>query len=273
MKHCLIKQPERFLGFTDLWKIGGNADERATDFTGTGTSQTFTLHAFAKGTIVGRCAILTKTNLAGSGLTVATLALGKTSNTDRFLNASDLLAAGAEQYVPEAKEGAALVDSTGGTADGTLSDGLTVTAPSALTAADPTALSTSALGDLVATQNTGWGASAEAGFDSIATKFDQMVTDVTSIRTQLVAAIADMLAVHGKVGTVVTDIGTNNNNVKELATALAAVRGGTYVSAGSESLLATLATTGANIVDLTAGEVWVFVEMARLVDLQTYREV
>ena len=74
-------------------------------------------------------------------------------------------------------------------------------------------------------------------------------------------------------GTVVTDIGTNNNNVKELATALAAVRGGTYVSAGSESLLATLATTGANIVDLTAGEVWVFVEMARLVDLQTYREV
>lgn len=51
---------------------------------------------------------------------------------------------------------------------------------------------TSALGDLVATQNTGWGASTEAGFDSIATKVDQLITDVDNLRKVVTALIDDL---------------------------------------------------------------------------------
>jgi hypothetical protein len=72
--------------------------------------------------------------------------------------------------------GATLTDNTGGsgTHDDTLADGLNSSAPDALTA--------TALGDLVATQNTGWGANTEAGFDSISTKFDALLVDVTALR-------------------------------------------------------------------------------------------
>lgn len=89
-----------------------------------------------------------------------------------------------------------LTDSTGqsGTHDDTLaattlpttltdSTGQSGTHDDTLAATTIAALGTSALGDLVATQNTGWGSSSEAGFDSIATKFDALVTDITAIRT------------------------------------------------------------------------------------------
>ena len=98
----------------------------------------------------------------------------------------------------------ALTDSTGGsgTHDDTLADGLTVTAPAALTA--------TALGDLVATQNTGWGASTEAGFDSIATKFDALLADVT--------------ALHAKIDTIVTDLGVQNQNDSDVAQKILEIR-------------------------------------------------
>jgi flagellin-like hook-associated protein FlgL len=79
----------------------------------------------------------------------------------------------------------ALTDSTGGsgTHDDTLADGLNSTAPAAVTA--------TALGDLVATQNTGWGANTEAGFDSISTKFDAAVTDITNLRATVLTLQSD----------------------------------------------------------------------------------
>lgn len=63
----------------------------------------------------------------------------------------------------------------------------------AATAVDPDALTASALGDLVAT-NGGWGYSSEANADAVHTKFDLLIADVTSIRTQLVALIDDVQA-------------------------------------------------------------------------------
>lgn len=48
------------------------------------------------------------------------------------------------------------------------------------------------LGDLVATQNTGWGSSSEAGFDSIATEFDKIVTDIDNLRKVVTALIDDL---------------------------------------------------------------------------------
>lgn len=91
---------------------------------------------------------------------------------------------------------ATLTDSTGGsgTHDDTLADGLTVTALDAL--------GVTALGDLVATNN-GWGASSEANFDAIHTKFDLLVTDITNLRA--------------KVTTMITDVTTQNQNDSDLA--------------------------------------------------------
>lgn len=79
---------------------------------------------------------------------------------------------------------ATLTDSTGasGTHDDTLADGLNSSAPSAV--------GTSALGDLVAT-NGGWGASTEAGFDSISTKFDLAVTDIANLRATVLTLQSD----------------------------------------------------------------------------------
>lgn len=90
-----------------------------------------------------------------------------------------------------------LTDSTGGSGshDDTLADGLTVTAPAAITAV--------VLGDLVATQNTGWGAASEADFDDISTQFDALHADVT--------------ALSAKVGLCVTDLGVQNQNDSDLA--------------------------------------------------------
>lgn len=53
--------------------------------------------------------------------------------------------------------------------------------------AAPAAVTAVAIGDLTATQNTGWGAGAEADFDKIATELDKLVTDVAAMRTAIVA--------------------------------------------------------------------------------------
>jgi len=53
--------------------------------------------------------------------------------------------------------------------------------------AAPAAVTAVAIGDLVATQNTGWGAAAEADFDKIATEHDKLITDVAAMRTAIVA--------------------------------------------------------------------------------------
>ncbi len=53
--------------------------------------------------------------------------------------------------------------------------------------AAPAAVTAVAIGDLTATQNTGWGASSEASFDKIATNLDKLVTDVAALRTAIVA--------------------------------------------------------------------------------------
>ena len=44
-------------------------------------------------------------------------------------------------------------------------------------------ITTTAVGDLVATEGTGWGASTEANFDKIHTAIDTLVTDVTALKT------------------------------------------------------------------------------------------
>jgi hypothetical protein len=96
----------------------------------------------------------------------------------------------------------ALTDNTGdsGTHDDTLADGLT----------------TSALGDLVAT-NAGWGSSTEAGFDSIATKFDLAVADIATANQN----ISDL---GQKLIELVTLATTTQNNFKELTTSQEANR-------------------------------------------------
>ena len=63
----------------------------------------------------------------------------------------------------------------------------------AATAVDPDAITSSVLGDLVAT-NGGWGYSSEENADAVHQKFDLLIADVTSIRTQLVALIDDVQA-------------------------------------------------------------------------------
>jgi len=66
--------------------------------------------------------------------------------------------------------------------------------------ADPAATAAAtavAIGDLTATQNTGWGAAAEADFDKIATNIDALVADVAAMKTAVDAnntAIDSILA-------------------------------------------------------------------------------
>lgn len=79
------------------------------------------------------------------------------------------------------------------TADATIANP-TATAPAACAA-----MTLSAVGDLVATNN-GWGASSEANFDAVHTAIDQAATDVAALKTaidannaQIDALIADNL--------------------------------------------------------------------------------
>ncbi|MEQ1862906.1 MAG: hypothetical protein ABMA13_23540 [Chthoniobacteraceae bacterium] len=142
---------------------------------------------------------------------------------------------------------AALTDSTGGTANGTLADGLTVTAPAALTAAAPdVATAATVTGSLTGTTdgvladvadiaistsggntyadsavNTAVNAailSANLQLKELQTALNEVVADNVSLRTQLTAAVADMVAVQAKVASLVTDDGVQNDNDKELAT-------------------------------------------------------
>ena len=48
-------------------------------------------------------------------------------------------------------------------------------------------ITTAAVGDLVATEGTGWGASTEANFDKIHAAIDTLVTDVTALATAVAA--------------------------------------------------------------------------------------
>lgn len=57
------------------------------------------------------------------------------------------------------------------------------------TIANPTCTS---MGDLVATQNTGWGASTEANFDKITTAVDQLIADNLDLRKAVSALIDDL---------------------------------------------------------------------------------
>ena len=56
------------------------------------------------------------------------------------------------------------------------------------TLATPTGVT---MGDLVATENTGWGASTEAGFDKITTAIDQLIADNLNLRKVVAALITD----------------------------------------------------------------------------------
>jgi predicted RecA/RadA family phage recombinase len=130
----------------------------------------------------------------------------------------------ADGTVAAQAEPVTLTDSTGGsgTHDDTLADGLTVT--------DPAGLTGTALGDLTATQNTGWGASTEAGFDSISTKFDALVVDVADIHAKLLLAIDDLTVQNQndsdlaqKVMELVTLAATQQDNMKEVTTKVEAI--------------------------------------------------
>ena len=50
------------------------------------------------------------------------------------------------------------------------------------------------VGDLVATENTGWGASSEANFDKIATAIDALIADNLDLRQIIAALITDFQA-------------------------------------------------------------------------------
>jgi len=64
----------------------------------------------------------------------------------------------------------------------------------AATAADPDALTATAVGDLGSTNSSPFGYSSEANADAVHTAIDALVADIASIRTQLVAAIDDIQA-------------------------------------------------------------------------------
>lgn len=85
----------------------------------------------------------------------------------------------------------AVTDNTGGSVADAIAAVVTDPgAAAAATAVTSAALTTSALGDLVATNN-GWGASSEANFDSIATKFDQLVTDISAQKSEQDKLVTD----------------------------------------------------------------------------------
>jgi hypothetical protein len=108
-----------------------------------------------------------------------------------------------------------LTDSTG--LSGTHDDTLAATTVDALTA--------TALGDLVATQNTGWGANTEAGFDSISTKFDALLADVTAIRALLLVVTQNASDTAQKVIELVaqvTALAADDSSIRTQATALVA---------------------------------------------------
>ncbi len=55
------------------------------------------------------------------------------------------------------------------------------------------------VGDLVATQNTGWGSSTEAGFDSIATAIDALIADNLDLRKLVASLVADLANSHRRI--------------------------------------------------------------------------
>ncbi len=59
------------------------------------------------------------------------------------------------------------------------------------TISNPTATS---MGDLVAVQNTGWGATNEADFDKITTQIDNLIADNLDLRKAITALIDDLQA-------------------------------------------------------------------------------
>jgi hypothetical protein len=59
------------------------------------------------------------------------------------------------------------------------------------TIANPAAAS---IGDLGATQNTGWGADTEAHFDSITTAIDNLIADVLDLKQAVTSIIDDLQA-------------------------------------------------------------------------------
>lgn len=62
-----------------------------------------------------------------------------------------------------------------------------VVQPAASAQADQGAMTGATMGDLVATQNSGWGANTEADFDKITTAVDELIADVTALDTLLTA--------------------------------------------------------------------------------------
>ncbi len=58
---------------------------------------------------------------------------------------------------------------------------------------NPTAV---AVGDLVATESSGWGASSEANFDKIGTAIDALIADNLDLRKIVSALIDDLVASH-----------------------------------------------------------------------------
>jgi predicted RecA/RadA family phage recombinase len=149
--------------------------------------------------------------------------------------------------VPSTAEGpqaaiVSLTDSTGGsgTHDDTLADGLTVTAPAALTAVDldnEIVASADAQQDVVAlllTDGTMTGTADGAleligstsggdvsgaimnNFKDVQAKLALAQANDATIAVQVDALTADVTALHGKVGTIVTDVTVLNQNVSDL---------------------------------------------------------
>ncbi|MCR4341634.1 MAG: DUF2190 family protein [Gemmatimonadaceae bacterium] len=172
------------------------------------------VEAAANPTASGKVKLLGNSSPLAEGVQAAVVVL--TDSTGLSGTHDDTLAATAALVT--------LTDSTGdsGTHDDTLADGLSSTAPDAVT--------TSALGDLVAT-NGGWGSSSEAGFDSISTKFDAAVADITAMRATLLAVQADAAVQNQndsdlaqKVIEVVAQLAVTNQNISDVAQKVLEIR-------------------------------------------------
>lgn len=75
-----------------------------------------------------------------------------------------------------------------------------------LTATGIAQAAATALGDLVATQNTGWGSSTEAGFDSIATQVDVLVLHTTELDLDYERLLVDVTDLKQLVNSVIDDL-------------------------------------------------------------------
>lgn len=101
-----------------------------------------------------------------------------------------------------------------------IADPAACAAPTATDPAAPAAQTLAAVGDLVAVQNTGWGATAEADFDKIWDAIDKAAADMAALYTAMAAHDTQIVALIADDAAMKTAIDIHNTKIDAILVAI-----------------------------------------------------